>query len=146
MSNVETQATRGRKAILSSRDLIMRALVAVRDNTENMPSAPIIAQLVASGHLVKEQAEPTGRGRPRVNVLVAPKYRGQVALWEQTQAKRDAKAEAQAIVDADARIERRTARVDELREQLAAAEARLAEAIIARKEMEPEPQLMIAEE
>ena len=136
MSNNEIR--RGRRAVLSSRDLIMAALVAVRDDADNQPSAPVVAQLVEAGYLVKEkvEAETPRRGRPRVNILVAPKYRGQVALWEQAQAKRDVKAQAQAIADADARVARCLARVDEIRAELEKAESRLSEAMRTRADLD----------
>lgn len=134
MSNVETIATveaaetvaRGRKPIMSDKNLIMQTLAEIRDG--ELPSPNVLKQLVEGGYVIKSTLKTGKRGRQPVAYEVAPTYRSRLPLFVRNQAARDRK-EAQAnVAAAVARVERNANRVAELTEELAAAQARLVKA------------------
>lgn len=120
---VETAARGGRKAIVSDRNLVMAALVSIRDNAEKQPSAPVIKQLVEAGYVIKEFTKVEGKaGRPGVTYLVAPKFRSMLPLWEKNNANRAIKAARETVSANQVTVEMAQAFLEDAKAALAQAE------------------------
>lgn len=134
MSNVETVAAveaaetvaRGRRPIMSDKNLIMQTLAEIRDG--ELPSPNVLKQLVEGGYVIKSTLQTGKRGRQPVAYEVAPTYRSRLPLFVRNQAARDRKEAQENVAVAVARVERNANRVAELTEELAAAQARLVKA------------------
>lgn len=131
MSNVETIATvetaaRGRRPIMSDKNLIMQSLAEIRDG--DLPSPNVLKQLVEGGYVLKSTVATGKRGRQPVAYEIAPTYRSRLPLFVRNQAARDRKEAHENVAVAVARVERNANRVAELTEEIAAAQARLVKA------------------
>ena len=131
MSNVETIATvetaaRGRRPIMSDKNLIMQSLAEIRDG--DLPSPNVLKQLVEGGYVLKSTVAIGKRGRQPVAYEIAPTYRSRLPLFARNQAARDRKEAQENVAVAVARVERNANRVAELTEEIAAAQARLVKA------------------
>lgn len=131
MSNVETIATvetaaRGRRPIMSDKNLIMQSLAEIRDG--DLPSPNVLKQLVEGGYVLKSTVATGKRGRQPVAYEIAPTYRSRLPLFARNQAARDRKEAQENVAVAVARVERNANRVAELTEEIAAAQARLVKA------------------
>ena len=131
MSNVETIATvetaaRGRRPIMSDKNLIMQSLEEIRDG--DLPSPNVLKQLVEGGYVLKSTVATGKRGRQPVAYEIAPTYRSRLPLFARNQAARDRKEAQENVAVAVARVERNANRVAELTEEIAAAQARLVKA------------------
>ena len=87
-------ATRGRPAIAATGADKAKILIAVRDmDVMNIPSRPVVMQLVESGHLVGVPQDRNGRrGRPVIKYELTGKARSLIALVNRNTAKLAAQA------------------------------------------------------
>ena len=89
MAKVVATRGRGRPALIATGADKAKVLVAIRDmDVMNIPSRPVIMQLVESGHLVGVPQPSNGRrGRPVVKYELTGKARSLVALIQRNTGK-----------------------------------------------------------